>query len=81
MIWKTHGSQITLNINVPASTSATVYVPTTDVASVLEGGRPAAEADSVDFVKAIEHAAVYQVGSGQYRFAASWAVPSDAEGE
>jgi alpha-L-rhamnosidase len=55
---------------VPANTSATVYVPAADGAEVREGELPAAEAEGVRLLRREAGAAVYEVGSGSYRFAA-----------
>ena len=54
----------------PANTTATVYVPTIDPAGVTESGIPAGQAEGVEFIRAENGAAVYQVGSGHYSFAA-----------
>ena len=68
--WRIDGSRITLNLTVPANTSATLYVPTSDSDGVTEGGMPAAKADGVRFIKAEDGAAVYNLGAGQYKFVA-----------
>lgn len=70
--WQVDGGQLTLKVAIPANTSATVYMPTTDDAKVLEGGRPAAESSGVTPVGTGDRAAKYQVGSGSYVFAAPW---------
>ncbi len=69
--WKIEAGRIALNVTVPANTTATVYVPTTDPASVTESGQPANQADGVEFLRTENGAVVYRVGSGQYRFAAA----------
>jgi len=68
--WRVDGSRIALDVTVPANTSATLYVPTSDPDSVTEGGIPAAKADGVRFIKVEDGAAVYQLGAGQYKFVA-----------
>jgi hypothetical protein len=60
-----------LDVTVPANTTATVYVPTTDPTSVTESGQPAHRADGVELLRTVDGAAVYRVGAGQYRFAAA----------
>jgi len=66
--WRVDEASLTLDITVPANTTATVYVPTTDAAMVSEGGKPAERAEGVEFLRMEEGAAVYRVGSGRYRF-------------
>ena len=70
--WRLDDDILTLKVTVPANTSATVYVPTSDAAKVLESGKPAAEATSVTAVGTSNAAAVYRVESGEYNFTAPW---------
>lgn len=66
--WRIKGSTFTLNVTIPANTTATVYVPAEDIESVTEGGRPAAKAGAVSLLRMENNRAVFAVGSGQYRF-------------
>jgi len=45
-----------------------VYVPAKDAAGVTESGKPVAKAEGVTFLRMEHNAAVYEVGSGRYRF-------------
>ena len=66
--WRCENGHFTLLAVIPANTTATVYVPSKDVASVTESGKPAAQAESVKFLRMEKNAAVYAIGSGTYRF-------------
>jgi alpha-L-rhamnosidase len=66
--WKIENGKITLNVTIPPNTMALVYVPTTDAASVTEGGKPATEAEGVRMIYATEKVAGCEVGSGTYEF-------------
>jgi alpha-L-rhamnosidase len=66
--WKTTDQGLTLEVTVPANTTATVYVPADKPERVTEGGKPAADAEGVKFLRAEPGKAVYAVGAGQYRF-------------
>ena len=66
--WHREGRKLTLEATVPANTTATVHVPAKDAAGVTESGKPAAGADGVRFLRMDNGAAVYEVGSGIYRF-------------
>jgi alpha-L-rhamnosidase len=66
--WKIKDSRFTLNITIPANTTATVYVPAAKPESVTENGIPAAMSDSVKFLQMEAGKAVYEVGSGDYVF-------------
>jgi len=70
--WRIDASRISLNVAVPANTTTTVYVPTTDPTRVTESGIPAAQAEGVELMRSAEGAAVYRVGAGRYSFAADW---------
>jgi alpha-L-rhamnosidase len=69
--WKRDGGRFTWNATVPPNTTATVYVPARDASSVQEGGRRPDEAVGVKYLRMESGAAVYEVGSGNYRFISS----------
>lgn len=68
--WKIDAGRITMSIQVPANTAATVFVPSADSAAVTEGGKPAAKSPGVEFLRAEPGTAVFKVGSGKYTFSA-----------
>jgi len=65
--WKKAGNLLTMEVTIPANTTATVYVPAQDATSVTESGKPAAQAEGVKFLRLENHTAVYDLGSGTYR--------------
>jgi alpha-L-rhamnosidase len=69
--WKRTGDQITIDITVPANTSATVYIPAKQIADVLESGKSAASAACVQALGMEGDRAVFRVESGKYRFTSS----------
>jgi alpha-L-rhamnosidase len=67
--WRIDGGRFTLNVTVPANTTATVYVPgVADPSRVREGGVPASQAPGVRLLRSEGTSAVYAVGSGRYAF-------------
>jgi alpha-L-rhamnosidase len=70
--WCLGDGQMTLRVEIPANTFATIHVPTTEAAEVLEGGKPAGEAAGVIPFGVGDRAALYKVGSGSYAFVAPW---------
>jgi len=66
--WTTNTSGITLDVTIPANTTATIYVPGTDPSKITESGMPASRAPGVTYVGATLDAVKYTVGSGTYRF-------------
>jgi alpha-L-rhamnosidase len=66
--WQRDGDKLTLEIAIPPNTTATVSVPARDATKVTEGGKPASEAPGIKFIRYEDGAAVYETGSGTYRF-------------
>ena len=62
------GRELTRDVTVPPNTTATVHVPANDPATVTEAGQPAARAAGVKFLRGEPDAAVFEAGSGVYRF-------------
>jgi alpha-L-rhamnosidase len=67
--WKREGGRLALEVVVPANATAMVRVPAKAAGKVTEGGKPAAKAEGVRFVRQEQGAAVFEVGSGTYAFA------------
>ena len=66
--WKRDGQKLTMEVTIPANTTATVFVPARDAAGVTESGKPATKVEGVTFLRMENNAAVYAVGSGRYHF-------------
>jgi alpha-L-rhamnosidase len=70
--WKIDDHVFKLKIVVPANTTATVYVPTSDEMSVTESGSPVHAAKGVTGLGREEGTAKYRVLSGSYEFTAAY---------
>jgi len=66
--WKLEGQKLTMEVTIPANTTATVYVPINNAAQVTESGKPVVKAVGVKFLRMENNDAVYAVGSGSYVF-------------
>jgi len=66
--WKREGDKLTMDVTIPANTTATIHVPAKDEAGISESGKRTAQAEGVQFLHMENNAAVYAVGSGSYRF-------------
>ncbi len=66
--WRMENRQLEMKVRVPANASATVFVPTDDVARVLESGKPAVKSEGVVFRRMENAAAVFEIDSGSYHF-------------
>jgi hypothetical protein len=79
--WKREGQKLTMEVTIPANTTATVHVPVAskpgedgpakDATGVTESGKSADQAKGVKFLRMEHGAAVYAIGSGTYRFDSS----------
>jgi alpha-L-rhamnosidase len=61
--WKYEGETLTMDVTIPPNTTAMIYVPSSDPASVKESGGLAASSPEAA-------TAVFKAGSGQYHFTA-----------
>lgn len=66
--WKKENDRLLLDVTIPANTTATVFVPTTDPATVIESGHPATQERGIKFLRSEPGFAVYRVESGHYSF-------------
>src|SRR5262249_22101177 len=67
--WKIENNVLTMNVRIPVNKTATVYVPTSDPTGVKESGSDPGK--TVTLLRAENGCAVYQIGSGNYRFSAA----------
>ncbi len=57
--WKLDGGALTLDVSIPANTSATVYVPASEAATARDGVEPVGSETGYT---------IFEIGSGDYRF-------------
>ncbi len=67
--WDTKAGPMTLDVTVPANTTAEVHIPAANRWAVTEGGKPIGEVDGVRYVEEADGDVVLEVGSGDYAFA------------
>jgi alpha-L-rhamnosidase len=65
--WKIENGKLSLTVEIPANTTATIYVPVQDSGDVMESGNPATGFREKDYF-------VVKVGSGSYQFSTTWNV-------
>ena len=68
--WSLEGSTLTMQVTIPANTTATIRVPTTDPRQVQESGTPVSKADGIKILRSERGALYLDVGSGKYQFTA-----------
>lgn len=74
--WRITKGTFHLEIEIPANTSATVFVPAKEAASVRESNNPAASAPGVRLLRHEAGRAVFSVGSGTYHFTSPFPAPT-----
>jgi alpha-L-rhamnosidase len=70
--WKKTKGGLEYNVSVPANAVATIYIPSKDAGSIKEGGRRISRLKEFKFLRMEGQAAVYEIGSGNYRFESKW---------
>jgi alpha-L-rhamnosidase len=66
--WTLQADSFNLRVTIPANTTATVYMPGTDLSYITENGLPAATAQGLTFLSMQNGYAVFLVESGSYSF-------------
>ncbi len=69
--WEYTGDRLKMHLSIPANTTATIYVPTSDADSIREGTVLASRSPGLKFVRMDEGNAVYEAGSGNYDFSST----------
>jgi alpha-L-rhamnosidase len=68
--WARNGAKLSLEVTIPANTSATIFLPASDAGQITESGKPLAQAEGVKLLRTEGSHAVLEAGSGVYRFGA-----------
>jgi alpha-L-rhamnosidase len=66
--WKIEGVCFYLNVNIPANTTANIYVPSLPGKPVNESGQPAEKSSGLKFIAYRDGYAVFEAGGGSYSF-------------
>jgi len=69
--WRRSGNKLSLDVYIPANTTAMVVVPARSVQAVRVNGRPVDRCREVQFVRQENNCAVFAIGSGKYTFEAT----------
>lgn len=67
--WKVENGKLNMTVEIPANTTATVYIPVLKIESVTENGKPLSSVTEIKVQKAEDGYVVVEVGSGNYSFA------------
>ena len=69
--WKLENGKLLLNVEVPANTTATVYMPAENLTSVTENGKPLTAVKSIQPAGTEGGYILLKLGSGKYQLAAN----------
>jgi alpha-L-rhamnosidase len=67
--WDREGDTLRMKVEIPANTTATLYLPTGDEESIRENNKPLGEVTGAKLESVADGTAVIEVGSGTYEFA------------
>ncbi|HJV78874.1 MAG TPA: family 78 glycoside hydrolase catalytic domain [Paludibacter sp.] len=66
--WDIKGNTCNYRFVVPANTTATLYIPASNEKDVFESGKKASKSAGLKFLRMEKGKAVFEVGSGEYKF-------------
>ena len=66
--WKNNSGKITLNVEIPVNTTATVYIPATETSKVKENGKNLSSQPDMERIGTKDGYIIVKVGSGSYSF-------------
>ena len=66
--WTRQGGEMTMDVTIPPNTTATVFVPFSDVSKINEDGKQVEDSEGVRFLRTEGGRAVFEVESGTYVF-------------
>ncbi len=68
--WARYGTQLNLDVTIPANTTATISVPASDPGQITESSKPLAQAEGLKLLRTEDGRSVLEADSDTYRFAA-----------
>ncbi|MGE4587020.1 MAG: family 78 glycoside hydrolase catalytic domain [Mangrovibacterium sp.] len=66
--WKHSGESLRMDVQIPANTSALVYIPAGDAGQIKEGRKDLSSVREVELIGAEDGYVVVRIGSGSYQF-------------
>ncbi len=66
--WRLEGDKLFMNVEIPANTISTVYIPAVDVTGISEGGKKLSMLKEIEVVGQEDGYILLKLGSGKYHF-------------
>jgi len=70
--WRKESGYFNLDVTIPENTSATLFIPTSNINSITESNQKIKQVKGVTFLRVEGDYGVYSVGSGTYQFKSKW---------
>jgi len=70
--WKLEGNKLSMDVTIPANSTATLYMPAASVADIMENGKNITKAPGVTFLRMESGRAVLTVASGHFAFVSKY---------
>jgi alpha-L-rhamnosidase len=67
--WTINGNDLTLEVEIPANTTADIYIPAASASAITESGKSLSGIKEIQVGDAADQYVVVKAGSGKYRFA------------
>jgi alpha-L-rhamnosidase len=66
--WKIEKNTFSWKVDIPANTTATIYIPVEKGNDITESGKQVSETEDIKFIGIKDGKAVFEIGSGSYHF-------------
>ncbi|HPS55022.1 MAG TPA: family 78 glycoside hydrolase catalytic domain, partial [Sedimentisphaerales bacterium] len=66
--WSINKNSLKMQIEIPANTSATVYIPAAKLDEIKENSTPVSQLTDIKLVNFDKNTAIFEIGSGKYNF-------------
>lgn len=66
--WKLENDSLSMDVEIPVNTNASVYIPAENIKEIMESGKPVTNADGIKFDKKEKGKIILSIGSGIYHF-------------
>ncbi len=70
--WTAGNGKLTLEAEIPANTTATIFIPAREANAVMENGKPLSVLKDIQMASTDSDYVAVNVGSGTYRFTSDW---------
>lgn len=70
--WKIQDHQLIMDVEIPANTTATIYVPAANAEKIMESGKVLSTLKNIEVVSTEKEQVILKAGSGKYQFSMPW---------